>query len=990
MAGDGAPTPTRLGALSPPSSTRLSNNSVGPRYFTYDDGAATTTRNHSSKKPALGVAGGGNMSPSALSPRRSAAMGTTSPSSPGSTRSAVSMGNGSGTHRENGISPSMMKQRVASASGGGSPAGRPSGDSNSRPPASPRSPVVSPSRRKASAIGASLARTAAGGEEGRAAMMAERRSPGEGSRAGGESRRSDSRAEESRLTSGNDSGRTGGGIGSTRNGEKVAGVGSPRERLVSRELKERRERRDADARRRMSREVVEDVNDAKEVAREVDRVESVNETRGNDDGDSEVVSESEKNDAHTPLPDTTLSPRSKGESPRISMQKRMFANLRPPDSSLENLLTVLTDENTSHLRRVNACGAIKTLTLNKKNVIQLARTRGVISSITSVLCRVDASEEERTRCINALMDAKEVAREVDRVKSVNETRGEVPRLTRVVRQTNTTAKEGEATEIGMDSGKSRELISSRRISTPRTAPDDKPRRDIAAASPLREKPEAIAPSVRDDSSAEVIQGKSNSKIGMKVQGEATPAHETNDKRRQDGGSVNSDRDGNDDGDSEVVSESEKNDAHTPLPDTTLSPRSKGESPRISMQKRMFANLRPPDSSLENLLTVLTDENTSHLRRVNACGAIKTLTLNKKNVIQLARTRGVISSITSVLCRVDASEEERTRCINALMHLCVPEENWRLVYLFPQTAEALARNMADRYPQIRYAACLALSFLAKKNRKEVVKNTILMHSIARVLEVDKNGALERTNPQDRKVFIGSRLCALKMLLHLSKNKDISTKLARADCITTALARIASTMELAANILCVAIITNLTRHPDNASHLVFHAPDLLTILVAGTSDNSDQEICKCSLYALQNLSCTGSIRQELANAPDLLASITKNAFKTQFPEQQLSALHTLKNLSDDPFNLVTMTNTPGCTATLLALANDSKNGMAQFLACDTLATLSHWLLTLSAAKRCKEKSSLVAGIGGANGNNKGGGSDSDSGRRTFQTATWEMWC
>jgi len=727
MAGDGAPTPTRLGALSPPSSTRLSNNSVGPRYFTYDDGAATTTRNHSSKKPALGVAGGGNMSPSALSPRRSAAMGTTSPSSPGSTRSAVSMGKGSGTHRENGISPSMMKQRVASASGGGSPAGRPSGDSNSRPPASPRSPVVSPSRRKASAIGASLARTAAGGEEGRAARMAERRSPGEGSRAGGESRRSDSRAEESRLTSGNDSGRTGGGIGSTRNGEKVAGVGSPRERLVSRELKERRERRDADARRRMSREVVEDVNDAKEVAREVDRVESVNETRGNDDGDSEVVSESEKNDAHTPLPDTTLSPRSKGESPRISMQKRMFANLRPPDSSLENLLTVLTDENTSHLRRVNACGAIKTLTLNKKNVIQLARTRGVISSITSVLCRVDASEEERTRCINALM-----------------------------------------------------------------------------------------------------------------------------------------------------------------------------------------------------------------------------------------------------------------------HLCVPEENWRLVYLFPQTAEALARNMADRYPQIRYAACLALSFLAKKNRKEVVKNTILMHSIARVLEVDKNGALERTNPQDRKVFIGSRLCALKMLLHLSKNKDISTKLARADCITTALARIASTMELAANILCVAIITNLTRHPDNASHLVFHAPDLLTILVAGTSDNSDQEICKCSLYALQNLSCTGSIRQELANAPDLLASITKNAFKTQFPEQQLSALHTLKNLSDDPFNLVTMTNTPGCTATLLALANDSKNGMAQFLACDTLATLSHWLLTLSAAKRCKEKSSLVAGIGGANGNNKGGGSDSDSGRRTFQTATWEMWC
>ena len=56
------------------------------------------------------------------------------------------------------------------------------------------------------------------------------------------------------------------------------------------------------------------------------------------------------------------------------------------------------------------------------------------------------------------------------------------------------------------------------------------------------------------------------------------------------------------------------------------------------------------------------------------------------------------------------------------------------------------------------------------------------------------------------------------------------------------------------------------------------------------------------------------------PDLLGNITKAAFRHDHPEQQLSALHTLKNLSDDPFNLVTMTNTPGCTATLLALANN----------------------------------------------------------------------
>ncbi|KAL7488601.1 hypothetical protein ACHAW6_014261 [Cyclotella cf. meneghiniana] len=414
-----------------------------------------------------------------------------------------------------------------------------------------------------------------------------------------------------------------------------------------------------------------------------------------------------------------------------------------------------------------------------------------------------------------------------------------------------------------------------------------------------------------------------------------------------------------------------------------------DSPRSKAQKKLFKSLREPDRALKDLLAVLTDQSISQLRRVNACGAIKTLTLNKSNQVILARTRGVVSTITSVLCRVDASEEERTRCINALMHLSVSEKNWRVIYLFPQTPEALARNMADRYPRIRYAACLAMSFLAKKNRVDVVSNRIIMYSIARVLEVDKNGALERVSVSDRKVFVGSRLCALKMLLHLSKNKDVSTTLARTECIPAALVNIANKMELAANILCVATLTNLTRHPDNCEHLVYNVKGLVPTLldhitssstnprVADNAEPTDNHECaKCALYALQNLSCSNNCRQELANTPNLLAALTKNAFKTQHRDQQLSALHTLKNLSDDPFNLVTMTNTPGCTATLLALANDGNNIMAQFLACDTLATLSHWLLTLSAAKTRKGKAT-------------GEEDDTEIGRRTFQTLTWEMW-
>jgi len=440
-----------------------------------------------------------------------------------------------------------------------------------------------------------------------------------------------------------------------------------------------------------------------------------------------------------------------------------------------------------------------------------------------------------------------------------------------------------------------------------------------------------------------------------------------------------------------------------------------ESPRSKLQKKLLSNLRPPDPALADLLNVLTDfDQTSHLRRVNACGAIKTLTIHKANQIPLARTKGVVPSITSVLCAVNATEEERTRCINALMHLCVPQENWKLVYMFPQTPEALARNMADKFPQIRYAACLATSFLAKKNRRDVINNRLLMYAMARVLEVDKNGALDTMSTQDRKVFVGARLCVLKMILHLSKNKDVSTTLARTECVMASLVSVASKMEQAANILCVAIMTNLTRHPDNAYYLVYKVPDLVATFVYHI-ESADSECKKCALYGLQNLSCASNCRQDLANMTDLLGNITKAAFRHDHPEEQLSALHTLKNLSDDPFNLVTMTNTPGCTATLLALANNDsasaatsssgggesggsnnnnnkkKNGvsahrvMAQYLACDTLATLSHWLLTLSTTRKSKENTN--------NGNN-GETTDGSSGksgveRRTFKQNTWDEW-
>lgn len=162
--------------------------------------------------------------------------------------------------------------------------------------------------------------------------------------------------------------------------------------------------------------------------------------------------------------------------------------------------------------------------------------------------------------------------------------------------------------------------------------------------------------------------------------------------------------------------------------------------------------------------------------------------------------------------------------------------------------------------------------------------------------------------------------------------MSHALARTECSVGSLVAVANTMELAANVLCIAVLSNLTRHPDNARHLVHAVPGLVRTFVRhverATHNPFDDRAAgaQCALYALQNLSCAGPCRQELANAPALLGTVTKAAFRHDCPEQQLSALHTLKNLSDDPFNLVTMTNTPGCTATLLALANNDAAGGA----------------------------------------------------------------
>jgi hypothetical protein len=61
---------------------------------------------------------------------------------------------------------------------------------------------------------------------------------------------------------------------------------------------------------------------------------------------------------------------------------------------------------------------------------------------------------------------------------------------------------------------------------------------------------------------------------------------------------------------------------------------------------------------------------------------------------------------------------------------------------------------------------------------------------------------------------------------------------------------------------------------------------------------------------------------------------------YREEQESALTVLDNLSKEPSNLINFTNN-GIIAGLLAHAKDHSKPELVYLACDTLATLAHWI-------------------------------------------------
>ena len=156
-------------------------------------------------------------------------------------------------------------------------------------------------------------------------------------------------------------------------------------------------------------------------------------------------------------------------------------------------------------------------------------------------------------------------------------------------------------------------------------------------------------------------------------------------------------------------------------------------------------------------------------------------------------------------------------------------------------------------------------------------------------------------------------------------------------------------MATHVHATKILANLTRHRGNSKLIVFQIRIVVPAFVTALSSEND-ETRRFACFALQNLSQDKPCRQEVASTQGLVMALCRRARQASDPEEKTAAISALKNLTDDPANLIPMTNTPECFATLMQIAHGHDETITeemQYLACDALATLSHWLRKIASS-------------------------------------------
>ena len=351
-------------------------------------------------------------------------------------------------------------------------------------------------------------------------------------------------------------------------------------------------------------------------------------------------------------------------------------------------------------------------------------------------------------------------------------------------------------------------------------------------------------------------------------------------------------------------------------------------------------------------------------------------------------------------------EARKRALLALVYLAQPKDNRLPIFHCPRLVASLVRVIEQDDGEARQHACSVLAQLSKGKENRLIMAQVpgLIDAVTLVIKPKKYiprlidddesafsdntdeeasehdlfeqlsddliemtlsekcprralpeepivpdiGELSARYDEDPDPFLsGTRKGIFALLNHLTKEKDNEFLLARNSDLVNTLVAVTKLQESTFQKFALKVLANLSRHRSNSKILVFKMKEVVPAVVYAM-DSGFSESTKFACYCLQNFSQDKPCRQQLASIENLLASVCRSIRDTTDPEQKLSALHTLKNLADEPANLIPMSNTPDCYATLIQVAHasdESISEMMQYIACDALATQSHWFRSIA---------------------------------------------
>jgi hypothetical protein len=370
-------------------------------------------------------------------------------------------------------------------------------------------------------------------------------------------------------------------------------------------------------------------------------------------------------------------------------------------------------------------------------------------------------------------------------------------------------------------------------------------------------------------------------------------------------------------------------------------------------------------------------------RKRAIAALTNLAMPTKNRVPVFHTPDLISWIVVVI--MEDSGAAQRGCCAILAYLAKSPENRLLLVQVPGLMNALIKVLRPRPPRLEspYSSAKKIypwssnedSFSSDDEGKPTSPASFKSVSFKSVRkdndsDSEKTPRVGGTKPPVELVgydatadetLRGARQNVFALLSHLTKEKDNAYHFARDSALVSTMVDISKFDESPSHTLAIKLLANLTRHRLNTKIVVFkHQIIVPALVVAAEAINDETRLYAC--YALQNLSQDKSCRQELAITDNLITALCNRSRETRAEEERLAAVSALKNLCDEPANLIPLTNTRDCISTMMQLAHGNEEGVSdntQYRACDALATLSHWLRkiatsgkTLDDAKRGKQ--------------------------------------